>query len=54
MSAFATFFSPDGYGSNLVLRGRDPDQLADVVLELVAALRGVGIENVREVEAAAG
>jgi len=46
------FFGPDGYGSNLVVRGRDPDQLGEVVSELIAALRQAGIDNVREIEVA--
>ncbi|HEY2357846.1 MAG TPA: competence/damage-inducible protein A [Phenylobacterium sp.] len=46
------FFSAEGYGSNLVLRGRDPDELTATVSELIEALRGAGIENVREVAAA--
>ncbi|WP_296594826.1 competence/damage-inducible protein A [Phenylobacterium sp.] len=46
------FFNADGYGSNLVIRGRDPEQLTAVVAELVAALRRAGIDNVREVEVA--
>lgn len=46
------FFSPDGFGSNLVVRSRDADALAGAVAELIAALRAAGIENVREVEAA--
>lgn len=46
------FFGPDGYGSNLVLRGRDPVQLGEVVDELIAALRQAGIDNVREIEVA--
>jgi molybdenum cofactor synthesis domain-containing protein len=46
------FFGAEGYGSNLVLRGREPDQLAEVVDELIAALRQAGIDNVREIEAA--
>ncbi|WP_337187113.1 competence/damage-inducible protein A [Phenylobacterium sp.] len=46
------FFGPDGYGSNLVLRSRDPEALAAVVVELIAALNGAGIENVREVQVA--
>lgn len=46
------FFGPDGYGSNLVVRGRDPAQLGEVVEELIAALRQAGIDNVREIEAA--
>lgn len=46
------FFGADGYGSNLVVRGRDPEVLGAVVIELIAALKGAGIENVREIEAA--
>ncbi|MFN9928581.1 MAG: competence/damage-inducible protein A [Phenylobacterium sp.] len=46
------FFGADGYGSNLVVRGRDPEMLGAVVIELIAALKGAGIENVREIEAA--
>jgi molybdopterin-biosynthesis enzyme MoeA-like protein len=46
------FFGPDGYGSNLVVRGRDPAQLGEVVDELIAALRQAGIDNVREIEVA--
>jgi molybdenum cofactor synthesis domain-containing protein len=46
------FFGADGYGSNLVVRGRDPEVLGGVVIELIAALKGAGIENVREIEAA--
>ena len=45
------FFGPEGYGSNLVLRGRDPDEVARVVDELLSALREAGIEGAREVEA---
>ncbi len=43
------FFGADGYGANLVLRGRDPDELAATVEELMAALRADGVQNVREV-----
>lgn len=46
------FFGADGYGSNLVVRGRDTEVLGAVVIELIAALKGAGIENVREIEAA--
>lgn len=46
------FFSADGYGSNLVIRSRDPEQLAAVVAELIEALRRAGIDNVREMELA--
>lgn len=46
------FFGPDGYGSNLVLRGRDPEQLPAVVAELLTALAAAGIADAREVEIA--
>ena len=46
------FYGADGYGSNLVLRSRDATQLGDVVIELIAALKAAGIENVAEIEAA--
>jgi molybdenum cofactor synthesis domain-containing protein len=44
------FFDANGFGSNLVLRGRDPAELAGTVAELIVALKGAGIENVREVD----
>lgn len=47
------FYGPDGYGANLVLRGRDPGELEATVGELVDALKAAGIEKVAEVEAAA-
>jgi molybdenum cofactor synthesis domain-containing protein len=47
------FFGAEGFGSNLVLRGRDAQELAATVEELIAALKAVGIENIREVAAAA-
>jgi molybdenum cofactor synthesis domain-containing protein len=47
------FFTEGLYGSNLVLRGRDAEELEAVVGELIAALRAAGIANVGEVEAAA-
>jgi molybdenum cofactor synthesis domain-containing protein len=46
------FFGAEGYGSNLVLRGRDPAELAGALVELVTALKAAGVENVREIEAA--
>ena len=46
------FFGPEGYGSNLVLRGRDPGELAAALAELQAALRRAGIERLSVVEAA--
>lgn len=46
------FFSNEGYGSNLVIRGRDPDEVTATVAELAAALRAAGIDGLTEVEAA--
>jgi molybdenum cofactor synthesis domain-containing protein len=43
------FFGEGGYGSNLVLRGRDATELAATVEELIEALKAEGVENVREV-----
>jgi molybdenum cofactor synthesis domain-containing protein len=43
------FFGPGGYGSHLVLRGRDPDEVAATVGELIAALKAAGVANAREV-----
>jgi molybdenum cofactor synthesis domain-containing protein len=45
------FYGEGGFGSNLVLRGRDPDEVAATVQELIAALADAGVANVREVEA---
>jgi molybdenum cofactor synthesis domain-containing protein len=42
------FFGPDGYGSNLVLRGRETEELARAVQELIDALREAGVSNVAE------
>lgn len=47
------FFSNDGYGSNLVIRGRDPAEVEATVVELIAALKGAGIERVLIPETAA-
>ena len=46
------FFSEGIYGSNLVLRARDPAELEATVGELIAALQGAGVGNVREIETA--
>src|SRR3546814_11915190 len=45
------FFGPEGYGSNLVLRGRDPAELARTVDQLIAALREAGVAHLREIDA---
>jgi len=47
------FFGPDGYGSNLVIRGRDEAEVAATVDELVAALEGVGAQTIIRLEAEA-
>lgn len=46
------FFSNAGYGSNLVIRGRDPDEVAAVVVELEAALRAAGVETITALDGA--
>lgn len=46
------FFSGEGYGSNLVVRGRDPEELAATLVELEAALRAAGIANITHLETA--
>ena len=43
------FFSPDGFGSHLVLRGRDEGELAQAVNDLRAALEAAGVAAAREV-----
>ena len=47
------FFSADGYGANLVIRGRDEGEVAATVDELVAALQAVGVTNITRVDAEA-
>lgn len=44
------FFGPDGYGSSLVVRGRDPAEVGDTVAELIEALRAAGVETIKPVE----
>ncbi|MEI6439617.1 MAG: competence/damage-inducible protein A [Alphaproteobacteria bacterium] len=46
------FFTEGLYGSNLVLRGRDADELAGTVSELIEALTQAGIPGAKEVVAA--
>ncbi|HEY3694508.1 competence/damage-inducible protein A [Phenylobacterium sp.] len=45
------FFGPQGYGSNLVLRGRDADEVEAATAELIAALTAAGIARITRVEA---
>ncbi|RYH12692.1 MAG: competence/damage-inducible protein A, partial [Alphaproteobacteria bacterium] len=47
------FFGDGIFGSNLVLRGRDPTELAAAVAELIAALTAAGIEGAREINGTA-
>ncbi len=47
------FFGPSGYGSNLVIRGRDPAEVAATQDELVGALTALGVANITTDEAAA-
>jgi len=44
------FFGPDGYGSSLVLRGRDLAEVDATVLELRAALEAAGVKNIGDAE----
>ena len=48
------FFGPEGYGSNLVIRGRDAAVVDAVVVELVAALSGAGIAKITPDQPLAG
>jgi molybdenum cofactor synthesis domain-containing protein len=43
------FFGPEGFGSNLVVRGRDAREVAATVEELVAALDGIGAKAILRV-----
>jgi hypothetical protein len=45
------FFNVEGFGSNLVVRGRDPDEVAAAVDELVAAMADIGARSVTRLEA---
>ncbi|HEX5776469.1 MAG TPA: competence/damage-inducible protein A [Caulobacteraceae bacterium] len=45
------YFSHEGYGSNLVVRGRDPAEVDAAVRELTEALRAAGIAEITEVDA---
>ncbi len=44
------FFSADGYGANLVIRGRDPAEIEAAVAELTTALREAGVAKLTAVE----
>jgi molybdenum cofactor synthesis domain-containing protein len=45
------FFGPDGYGSSLVIRGRDPAEVDATVDELTAALNAAGVQGIMPPEA---
>ena len=44
------FFTAEGYGANLVLRGRDAAEIETAMGELEVALAGAGIERVERLE----
>jgi hypothetical protein len=43
------FYGEGGFGSNLVLRGRDPDEVSAALGELVEALKAAGVTRLGEV-----
>ena len=45
------FFGPQGYGSNLVVRGRDGALVEATVDELIAALADIGAKTIARVDA---
>jgi molybdenum cofactor synthesis domain-containing protein len=44
------FFGPSGYGSNLVVRGRDSAMVEAAMAELIETLKAAGISNIAAVE----
>ena len=44
------FYGADGFGSNLVIRGRDPVEVEATLSELITVLREAGIEQLQVVE----
>ena len=44
------FYGPEGYGSNLVIRGRDEAEVEQTVVELMEALKDIGAKSIRQVE----
>jgi molybdenum cofactor synthesis domain-containing protein len=44
------YFGPEGFGANLVIRGRDPGEVERTVGELILALRDAGVEQIAAVE----
>jgi molybdenum cofactor synthesis domain-containing protein len=45
------FFGQEGFGSNLVLRGRDPDELDRATAELIATFEAAGITGAKVIDA---
>jgi molybdenum cofactor synthesis domain-containing protein len=45
------FFGAEGFGSNLVVRGRDEGEVAATVEELIVALGGLGAKSITRMEA---
>jgi len=45
------FFSAEGYGSNLVIRGRDAAEVEATIAELTQALHAAGVAKIAEIEA---
>ncbi len=45
------FYGPGGYGSNLVVRGREAAEVDATVEELIAALADIGAKSITKVEA---
>ena len=45
------FFGQDGFGSNLVVRGRDQAEVTAAVEDLLAVLAGIGAKSITRVEA---
>src|SRR5436190_7403878 len=46
------FFGEGGFGSNLVIRGRDPAEVEATMVELTARLRAAGIERITPLDPA--
>ncbi|MBV9995272.1 MAG: competence/damage-inducible protein A [Caulobacteraceae bacterium] len=44
------FFGPEGYGSNLVVRGRETAEVEATAEELIAALKGLGAKSIARVD----
>jgi molybdenum cofactor synthesis domain-containing protein len=45
------FFGPQGYGSNLVVRGRDGGEVEQTVADLIEALADIGAKSISRVDA---